>query len=68
MIPEIITTTVTLVSLAWYLAQTARRHLPIPRTPHHHSVAAIQARLEGEKRIAAASKHEAARLATAPTY
>ncbi|MGV9665044.1 hypothetical protein ACWDUL_06785 [Nocardia niigatensis] len=65
MITEIVTTTATLISVAWYLTQAARRKLP--HTPHHHSVAAIQARLEGEKRIAAASKHEAARLTTALT-
>ncbi|MTE17379.1 hypothetical protein [Nocardia aurantiaca] len=64
MITELVTTAATFTIIALYLAQTARRHFPSTRTPDHHSVAAIRARIEGEKRVAAASKHEAARLAT----
>ncbi|MEU6583127.1 hypothetical protein [Nocardia sp. NPDC046763] len=64
MVTEIVTTAATFMLLAWYLTQTGRRYLPGPRIPDHRSVAAIRARIEGEKRVAAASKHEAARLAT----
>ncbi|MFE3224525.1 hypothetical protein [Nocardia sp. NPDC059228] len=69
MLTEIITTASTFMFLAWHLAQTGRRYLPSPRIPDHRSVAAIRARIEGEKRVAAASRREAARLATqlAPT-
>lgn len=58
MLAEIATTAITFISTALYLF----RRTP----PNPHSVAAIRARLDGEKRVAAALKHEAARLSAVP--
>lgn len=60
MLAEITTTAIAFLALALYL--TVRRYFPDPQPSNPHSVAAIRARLEGEKRVAAASRHAAARL------
>ncbi|MFF0632300.1 hypothetical protein ACFYTS_07330 [Nocardia sp. NPDC004151] len=61
MFAEIATTAITVIALALYLSRPVRRLLH-PPPPNPHSVAAIRARLDGEKRVAAASRREAARL------
>ncbi|MEU1210162.1 hypothetical protein [Nocardia sp. NPDC005825] len=62
MLTEIATTAITFLTVALCLFVPVRRYFLHPPPPNPHSVAAIRARLEGEKRVAAASRREAARL------
>ncbi|MFE3753134.1 hypothetical protein ACFXO9_02395 [Nocardia tengchongensis] len=66
MVTEIATTAFAFIALAIYLS--ARHYFPDPHPPNPHSVAAIRARLEGEKRVAAASRLAAARLSAHPPH
>ncbi|MGW2660738.1 hypothetical protein ACWCW7_07210 [Nocardia tengchongensis] len=64
MLTEIATTASAFIALAIYFS--ARHYFPDPHPPNPHSVAAIRARLEGEKRVASASRLAAVRLSAHP--
>ncbi|MGW4535880.1 hypothetical protein ACWEOI_33485 [Nocardia sp. NPDC004340] len=64
MLIEIATTAVVFIFFTGYVARSIGSSLSRRRLSNPHSVAAIRARLEGEKRIVAASKREAVRLST----
>ncbi|MEV0462874.1 hypothetical protein AB0I30_17570 [Nocardia tengchongensis] len=64
MLTEIATTAFAFIALAIYLS--ARHYFPDRHPLNPHSVAAIRARLEGEKRVAAAARLAAARLSAHP--